>query len=223
MCENPSWGFSPTVCFMKSYMWDAWSHPLSLLHLYWVLSKPHSPKEHMCPSLAFLRAVLQGLVFVLSVWVAGTESWRLHCLKGKKALIPQWNTAAVLAALGTITVGEQCPHLLCQLRAPEIFPLTDCGNESKLSSAWIISEMLSDFLMLALVLLTAKSLALEINIIVGWLCLSVKCLGMSQVLRLSPAVSTQCSSGVAGLRPYATNTMKLQVYFSISRPSKSVV
>lgn len=171
--EKPacSWeGFFPTTCFMEGCMWEAWAQPLALLQLRWVLSKPHSPREYTGPRPAFLRAVLQGPVLVLPVWVTDTESWWFRCLKGKKALIPQRNTATVLAALGTATVGEWCPRPLCQLRAPEIFPVADCGNASKLSTAWIISEMLSKFLRLALVLVIEMlSLALEINSIVGCL------------------------------------------------------
>lgn len=162
--------FFPTTCFVKGWMREAGARPLALLQLCWVLSKPRSPREHTGPRPAFPMALLHSPVFVLPVWVADTESWQLHCLEGKKALIPQWNAAAVLAALGTVTVGERCPHPLCQLRAPEIFPLADCGNASKLSSAWIISEMLGTFRMPALVLVIAMlSLALETNIIVGCL------------------------------------------------------
>lgn len=95
------------------------------------------------------------------------------------------------------------PGPLCQLRAPEIFPLADCGNASKLLSAWIISEMLGNFLMPALLsVIVMLSLASEINIIVGYLFVFIsKVSGSISSLGHSPAVSTWCSSGTAGLRP----------------------
>lgn len=89
--------FFPSVCFTKCCVWDAWAQPFSLQQLCWVLSKPRSPGSEASLS----EAVLQGLVLAPPVWVAEPESWQLHCLKGKKAFIPQQNAAAVLAPWGS--------------------------------------------------------------------------------------------------------------------------
>lgn len=108
--------------------------------------------------------------------------------------------------------------------APRSFSIlsSDSSIASKLSSSWIISEMLNDFLILALVLVIAMLLlALEIYIIIISLCSSVKCLNASQALRLSAAIDTVLLKTV-GLRLWATSTINLEVYFSVSRPSETV-
>lgn len=122
------------------------------------------PRDNMAPRPAFLRAVLQGVAFTLFVWVTDYESRQLHFLKGKKALIPQWNVVVVLAALSPAILGEQCLPPLCQFQDPQLYLLVICGNVTSLLSALIMSEIIIIFLMLAHILVIGMlSLALKLN------------------------------------------------------------
>ena len=159
-----SWtGFFPTVCFVKGCMWDACAASLGGQQT-WLPRGDHGSKASLSEGCSAKPGICSPYL--------GGRPWeqKIALPEGKKALIPQQNATAVLVALGVATVGEQYLRPVCQLWAPEIFPLADCGNASELSSAWIISEMLGNFLMPALVLVAAMlSVALEINIIVGCL------------------------------------------------------
>lgn len=212
----------PTVHVVKGGVWDAWVQTLTVLQLCRVLREPCFPGEHVRPRPAFLRAVLQGLVFVLSVWMTDPESWQLCCLKGQNTLIPQQNTAAVLAAFSAATTGEGCPCPLCQLWAPEIFPLADCDNASKLLSAWIISEMVGKFLTLALILVIATlSLALEINTFVSWLFVFIGLLFIVWVCLKCSGLAQQCYH--FALQDWDwTEAISYQYNKTVSSPSKPV-
>lgn len=179
--------------------------------------------DHTGPRPAFPRAVLQGAVFTLFVLVTDAESRQLHFLKGKEALIPQWNVA-VLAALSAAILGDQwlCP--LCQFQDPELYLLAICGNATNFFlSALIMSEMIIIFLMLTHILVIGMlSPALKISNIRGFLFVFI-----SEASRnVSSATAYPSSINVTLLRSCWTEKIsykiKLQVIFSVSRPRKPI-